>query len=296
MTGKRFSIAKVIFACALSLPIFVYLLIINNHLIQLPLIAPRIGHRSKQRTNARPFEELTSEDDESRCNISLSPVHTHPIIALASFPGSGNTWTRHLIQQATGIYTGSVYRDGDIMKNGFDGEREDYRLGSTLTVKTHRFNTSEYAAAILLLRDPYKAYIAEFNRRKTTGHTGNAPFSEFLSKDWHNFVTRQSARWENHTVSWIHCEKPLLVVKYSDLKCCTMAEVGKIVKFVGFEFSATRRTCVENNIHGAFKRTGQAVSLPDPFTSAMHKNIDKKIAAVNKMLVEKGYKELEREV
>eukprot|EP00755_Sulcionema_specki_P020617 Sspe_Gene.72395::Locus_43198_Transcript_1_1_Confidence_1.000_Length_3165::g.72395::m.72395 len=33
-----------------------------------------------------------------------------------SFPGSGNTWIRFLIEQATGIYTGSVYRDLDIIK------------------------------------------------------------------------------------------------------------------------------------------------------------------------------------
>ncbi|KAJ9435532.1 WSCD family member [Diplonema papillatum] len=33
-----------------------------------------------------------------------------------SFPGSGNTWIRLLIEQATGHYTGSVYRDLDIIK------------------------------------------------------------------------------------------------------------------------------------------------------------------------------------
>eukprot|EP01064_Diplonema_japonicum_P025184 TRINITY_DN3621_c0_g1_i1.p1 TRINITY_DN3621_c0_g1~~TRINITY_DN3621_c0_g1_i1.p1 ORF type:complete len:989 (+),score=120.85 TRINITY_DN3621_c0_g1_i1:71-3037(+) len=33
-----------------------------------------------------------------------------------SFPGSGNTWIRFLIEQATGYYTGSVYRDLDIIK------------------------------------------------------------------------------------------------------------------------------------------------------------------------------------
>eukprot|EP00756_Hemistasia_phaeocysticola_P024348 Hpha_TRINITY_DN15946_c2_g1::TRINITY_DN15946_c2_g1_i1::g.73123::m.73123 len=33
-----------------------------------------------------------------------------------SFPGSGNTWIRFLIEQATGTYTGSVYQDLDIIK------------------------------------------------------------------------------------------------------------------------------------------------------------------------------------
>lgn len=33
-----------------------------------------------------------------------------PKRALTSFPGSGVTWTRQLIEGATGIYTGSVYQ------------------------------------------------------------------------------------------------------------------------------------------------------------------------------------------
>ena len=30
--------------------------------------------------------------------------------ALASFPGSGNTWTRYLIHKLTGIFTGDIYK------------------------------------------------------------------------------------------------------------------------------------------------------------------------------------------
>ena len=42
-------------------------------------------------------------------------------IALASFPGSGNTWLRYLLQQATGILTGSVYYDMELMNSLFPG-------------------------------------------------------------------------------------------------------------------------------------------------------------------------------
>ena len=37
---------------------------------------------------------------------------------LISFPGSGNTWTRNLIEQASGIYTGSMYSDEILFKKG----------------------------------------------------------------------------------------------------------------------------------------------------------------------------------
>ena len=42
-------------------------------------------------------------------------------IALASFPGSANTWLRYLLQQATGILTGSVYDDMELMNGLFPG-------------------------------------------------------------------------------------------------------------------------------------------------------------------------------
>ena len=43
-------------------------------------------------------------------------------IAITSFPGSGNTWFRHLFQVSTGIYTGSVYDDRVLMRHGYKGE------------------------------------------------------------------------------------------------------------------------------------------------------------------------------
>ncbi len=37
--------------------------------------------------------------------------HCRPPIALASYPGSGNTWLRYLLEGAGGIFTGSRYKD-----------------------------------------------------------------------------------------------------------------------------------------------------------------------------------------
>ena len=33
------------------------------------------------------------------------------VVGLASYPSSGNTWLRYLIEAITGIYTGSMYND-----------------------------------------------------------------------------------------------------------------------------------------------------------------------------------------
>lgn len=41
---------------------------------------------------------------------------------LVSFPGSGNTWFRGLLQQVTGVCTGSHLCDVDLRRHGFPGE------------------------------------------------------------------------------------------------------------------------------------------------------------------------------
>ena len=58
-----------------------------------------------------------------------------PLTALASFPGSGNTWVRYLIQHATGYATGCIYLDRGLQQGDFPGE--GIFDGSVIAVKTH---------------------------------------------------------------------------------------------------------------------------------------------------------------
>ena len=57
-------------------------------------------------------------------NFYISKIFSHmipycrPPTALASFPGSGNTWLRFLIESATGVFTGSRYKDLQIQMYG----------------------------------------------------------------------------------------------------------------------------------------------------------------------------------
>ena len=94
-------------------------------------------------------------------------------IMLASFPGSGNTWTRYVIERATGFYTGSVHDDGTLFEGGFLGEFEDVDSGKIIMVKAHR-QIKKNDGAVLLIRNPYDAILAEFNRNHGGGHTGHA--------------------------------------------------------------------------------------------------------------------------
>ena len=43
---------------------------------------------------------------------------SQPLMALATYPGSGNTWIRGLIERLTGYFTGSPYADKRLFQQG----------------------------------------------------------------------------------------------------------------------------------------------------------------------------------
>jgi hypothetical protein len=116
----------------------------------------------------------STKSDNLEFNDKEQSEPSRPNAALASFPGSGNTWLRYLLQQATGILTGSVYKDYGLLKSGFPAE--SVANSSVLLVKTHEWGShvwNKFDKAILLVRDPAKAILAEFNRQ-SGGHVGFA--------------------------------------------------------------------------------------------------------------------------
>ncbi len=122
------------------------------------------------------------EPKESVCQF-MDGSGRHPV-ALASYPGSGNTWVRGLLQEVTGLCTGGVYCDVALRQSGFPGE--GVRSGAVLVVKTHqtdpRWSGVHYDknlpliyykklehipicnSAILLVRFPFAAIVAQHNR------------------------------------------------------------------------------------------------------------------------------------
>lgn len=120
-----------------------------------------------------------------------------PLVALVSFHGSGNTWLRYLLEQVTGVFTGSIYCDG-VLKMIFPGE--SVVTGNVIAIKTHHADTRElpkdvqvvtgkkvYDKAIILVRNPFDALVSEANRRwnskrSLNEHVGLADETNFISK------------------------------------------------------------------------------------------------------------------
>ncbi|CAN0050105.1 unnamed protein product [Lampetra planeri] len=223
------------------------------------------------------------------------PARGRRLTALASFPGAGNTWTRHLLELATGYYTGSFYFDGSLYNKGFKGEKDHWRSGRTLCVKTHESGRREieaFDAAILLVRNPYRALVAEFNR-KYGGHLGYASEKRWRGKEWPDFVHSYAPWWVSHALDWLRYgpRRRLLVVHYERLRGELHAEMRRMVAFLASAalLLEERLLCTEAHRDGSFKRSGRRKLAWDPFTAPMRAAIDGYIRVVNDALLSGGH-------
>ena len=90
---------------------------------------------------------------------------------LVSYPGSGNSWVRQLLEATTGIYTGSD-RDCDVdyVEAGMLGE--GIVSDNVIAVKFHLGPLPKnwtFEKIIYLIRNPYDTLVAEYKRRCAVG-------------------------------------------------------------------------------------------------------------------------------
>ena len=143
-------------------------------------------------------DPIVSKHSKKQCHKRRRFMNRkEPITALVSFHGSENTWVRYLIEQATGVFTGSIYCDS-VLKVTFPGE--SVASGNVVVVKTHHADTRElpkdvqletgksnYDRAVVLVRNPFDALVSEANRRWNSdrlvnSHVGLAEEAAFVGK------------------------------------------------------------------------------------------------------------------
>ena len=90
-------------------------------------------------------------------NVELLPPGGAKRVAITSFPGSGNTWARHLLHMGTGehswwrfshfygsflgIWTGNARSSNKLKDAGWQGEDISCMEGSVIAIKTHKWHT-----------------------------------------------------------------------------------------------------------------------------------------------------------
>jgi len=102
-------------------------------------------------------------------------------VALASYPGSGNSWVRQLLETSTGIYTGTMFCDNAYIRAGMIGE--GVVSNQVIAVKSH-YESPKWKfpeKIIYIVRNPFDVFVADWNRLMSK--TGNPHISE-VSKNY----------------------------------------------------------------------------------------------------------------
>jgi len=248
-------------------------------------------------------------EQDCRANTRLGHEGEFPLVMLTSIQGSGNTWTRQLLESATGIYTGSIYNETRIFtENGFKGEIEPMLSGKTIGNKNHGLrHLAEAGAIILVIRNPYNTLKAEFNRKHTIpeetggkglGHVGHADPAAFNTTDWDDFVVKMSGRWVRHYHRYISESAskniPLKIVYYENLQADSVREIKQVLEFleeaIGFKADKKKQrlSCISNAQMNAFKRVKKPLGW-EVYTPEMTKNINKVIASLRDTIDEFNY-------
>ncbi|XP_045623434.1 uncharacterized protein [Procambarus clarkii] len=238
--------------------------------------------------------------------VGFARRRTLPRTALASYPGSGNTWLRYLIQSATGLFTGSVYIDRELAAKGFYGENENPECGCTIVVKTHGYclgglpedrdqRVKEmdkfFGRGLLLLRNPYDTLIA-YRNYLSAGHLGVAGPAAFRGADWARFVYGQMELWKAYALDWIILGRSVMVVHYEHLLEDPQRELRGIIQFLRLRAEKNRLQCVLANLDGAFRRATPDnifYRLRDPFTQELHLVMEAAMKEVDTALVKHGW-------
>lgn len=147
-----------------------------------PLCTEYLTKEDKNRFDSclQKLKSYKGQPHDGQCHF-MSPTHRSSV-ALASYPGSGNTWLRGLLETATGICTGFEYCDISMRVKGFAGE--NIVSGAVSVVKTHGYphwnnkkkhggSGVKYDSAVVLVRNPLDAFVAEWNRRVSNNFHGS---------------------------------------------------------------------------------------------------------------------------
>lgn len=196
---------------------------------------------------------------------------------LASFPGSGNTWTRLLLEYATGFLTGSIY-DDDELKRPLPAEGNKH-AESVLAIKAHilpkqYLPLTKATRVVLLTRHPFNALWAEFQRRTaafepthTSSHVaalrGLGPATMQI---FHRFAICMACKWSLYAAGHDAVSKRarigLLHLRYEDLVADPVAALRSALGFLGRAVDHQRLQCAPRlALDNAVRRTNRLTAV-----------------------------------
>ncbi|CAG5110267.1 Oidioi.mRNA.OKI2018_I69.chr2.g4682.t1.cds [Oikopleura dioica] len=256
---------------------------------------------AKEEISSKTFDAenlSTAEEESCVLKTKLADFDELPLIILTSNPGSGNTWSRLLIETATGYYSGSVYNELTMFKNGFIGELEPPTSGRTVVVKSHSNSNSENADGIVMvIRNPYDSFKADFNRQMSSTHTGQVDPKIYNKTEWEQFIEPRAKRWAS-SVSWFpkyakEVNIPIKTIFYENLLQDSSKEMSKFLDWYSDNFQIeipdreNRLSCMSES-QGAFYRKKEPLKF-EIFKPKMKTTVNYYIKRVIKFYEENNF-------
>lgn len=196
-----------------------------------------------QSSNKSWTRESCSKEYGERIFLTLNKDAPAPPL-LYSFPGSGNTWVRQLIEFSTGIFSGSIYDDHSL-RGILPAELECSNRQSVIKAhpnhfhfqqlyegpfpvgfrdKCNRGNVHKFTRAILLIRNPYDTIWSEFERRHSKSHNSGILKSSFDKSFWYKSLKQLTLQfvttWEEDYsyIENVLAKADYMYVKYESLR------------------------------------------------------------------------------
>lgn len=228
-----------------------------------------------------------------------------PIIWIASYPKSGNTWVRFMLLNL-------IYGPQDTTEN-LDALIPDIHkvtgqlqvpANTTVLIKTHfllspampLFNHS--AGFIYIVRNPMDVMMSNLNYAFMMHGIENDPavrnkikeqyIEQFISlRGDPNWIRLGRGSWVEHVSSWINNPPglPNLVLKYEDLLADPVAQLDKISHFLKLRSSAEElQAAVENSSFGRMKEIEETELARKTRGFYLSENTEKGIAEGNRFM------------
>lgn len=161
---------------------------------------------------------------------------------IVSYPRSGNTWVRLLLEYAMGFPTTSVYPEEERARSKCSGSiphtirvvtRNDQHLvrpPSIDLIKSHDLSLAGSDPVIYVLRDGRDAIVSYWYYLRDFESQRPEEFSSFLRN-----LRKGSNWWGDHVYEWLVKDKrhPKLVVRFEDLLADQKTELVRMLDFVG---------------------------------------------------------------
>jgi hypothetical protein len=170
-------------------------------------------------------------------NLKVFPDDTF----IASYPRSGNTWTRFLIanllhpeRPVTFANIETVIPDATALSS-----RKLKRVARPRLIKTHEYFEPRYRRVIYLVRDPRDVVLSLYNfRRKYRSVDDSYPIERYVAE---RFLPGDlDVSWGEHVGSWLGTrmnQPEFLLVRYEDLLHDPPRELRRVASFLGIAAS-----------------------------------------------------------